>query len=667
MPERLELPENYNPETHLLYKTTENGNFHESRAGARLGRNLLASGHVEDVELAHQVLAATRTCQEKRTNDPHHGNFFWMAEDDVVGDLNAVEFCLESLIPMMIDHQDRLENATRQSVLEAIRIGLAEIARLDVRVSYSNITMLDILNTCLGGELLGDSTLAQRGYDKLTEWIAYTDRSGTPREYNSPTYTRVCVNALGILTSYLQNEESRVSARTFASRIGITVGQHIHPTTGRWAGPHSRAYHPTVVCEGAPEINDVRRWIDGGSLPSWVENLMDPVNLPYEIRETASVDESATLSTYMSKSFSMGVASIGYGGQSNTILSHYVRSGSDKPGVFFSRYLTNDKSLGDFYHATDRTKSRNLIDEGQFCGVQNGSRAISLYAPQRLGVISSTKSSYIWTERDRIDTILVGQEPVADLPADVPQGKMITVASGNALFAILPLTRTDMGRDTPVRLVERSGDLVLDVYNYLGSEKSFWEMGAGGPFFQGYPQNGVYLEMAERSDYDRIENFAAKVAGGTLSDTCDAPFVSDGESERVWSIQYEREGSAVGIEVDLMSWTLNRRWTESGDLGFPMLDSPLTSQSSDGRAEVAGATVAADGPVWLVAFDNRNEWVAGYHGPTASELVLTLREGNVTIPRIVTGTVHWKDGEVRVDGAGMTKSPVVEGGTWVQE
>ena len=166
MPEPLTLPPDYNPETHLLSKTTENGTFHESRGGAGFARRLIQNGHPDDIALAHKVLEATLACQETRENDPHHGNFLWMAEDDVVGDLNAVEFCLENLIPMMIDGRDRLEPAMRDRVIHAIRLGLAEIARIDVRVSYSNITMLDILNTCLGGELLEDASIAQRGYDK---------------------------------------------------------------------------------------------------------------------------------------------------------------------------------------------------------------------------------------------------------------------------------------------------------------------------------------------------------------------------------------------------------------------------------------------------------------------------------------------------------------------
>jgi hypothetical protein len=361
------------------------------------------------------------------------------------------------------------------------------------------------------------------------------------------------------------------------------------------------------------------------------------------------------------------VTSIGYGGQSNAILSHFVRQGADRPGVFFSRYLTNDKWLGDFYHATDRTMSRNLIDEGQFLGVQNGGRAIALYAPQKLGVISSAKASYVWTERDKIDEIWVGETQVESLPVDVEPGVTVTIVSGDAMFAVLPLSRTDMGRDAPIRLVERAGDLVLDIYNYSGSEKSFWDLRAEGPFFQGYPKNGVYVEVVERNEYENPQAFAQAVASGSLSDRADDPFVSDGATDRLWTIEYEREGKKVGIEIDLMTWTLRRRWTESGELGYPMLDSPFAVQSQDGNLRLGDATVeSTNGPVWMVSPPGSKTWIVGYHGPEPTSLTLTVPGGKIEIPRICAGTIRWEDGKVKIDGAGMRSDPSIAGGTLVR-
>jgi hypothetical protein len=90
----LNLPENFNPETLMLSKTTEYGIFHETRQAARLAAQLVANGTPQDIDLAERILEAVIRCQERNEGDPHFGNFYWMAEDEVVEDLNAVEFVL---------------------------------------------------------------------------------------------------------------------------------------------------------------------------------------------------------------------------------------------------------------------------------------------------------------------------------------------------------------------------------------------------------------------------------------------------------------------------------------------------------------------------------------------------------------------------------------------
>ena len=235
----LPLPQNFNAETSMLSTTPENGIFHESRSAAGFAARLVANGTPKDLELAEKVLNAVLDCQELRQGDTHYGNFRWMREDEVVEDLNAVEFVLENLIPMMIRYDSCLPVQMRQRVLHAIRLGLTEIERLDVLVAYTNITALDILNTCLVGELLKEREIAGRGYQKMVEWMSFTDANGITYEYNSPAYTSVTIGALKRLTDFVQHRETKIRARTMLARLGLSVALHIHQSTGRWAGPHS--------------------------------------------------------------------------------------------------------------------------------------------------------------------------------------------------------------------------------------------------------------------------------------------------------------------------------------------------------------------------------------------------------------------------------------------
>lgn len=666
MTQPLPMPENFNPQTYLLFNRTENGLFHESRRGAAFAAQLVANGTPQDIELAHKVLNVVLGCQERRAGDPHHGNFMWMLEDDVVFDLNAVEFNLEHLTPMMIQHGDRLSPDLRARVLEAIRLGLDEIRRLDVLVAYSNITLLDILNSCLGGELLGDAAIAQRGYRKLVEWMAFTDMNGVPYEYNSPTYGAVNLRALKRLADLVQDNDTRIRARTMSARLGLSAALHIHAKTGRWAGPHSRAYHPSVVCETEAEVVLLNRWIADGTVPAWIADALHQRPAAFEIAETASADRQHGLTTYHSPSFALGVASQEFGDQSDVLMLHYHRPGAARPGVLYTRYLTNDKWLGDFYHATDRTKSRNLVEEGRFWGVQQGPRAIGLYTvPRSLGVIRSAKAAFVWTDRQHVDELWIGARKIDQLPAEAAPGEVIIVGSGDALVAVLPLARTDLGRDAPIRLVERQGDLVLEIYNYLGPQKSFWEMGWPGAFYKGKPQCGVYVEVAERSAYPDGRAFGQAVASGTLQDATEAPFTYDGVRPRLWTVEYARDGETLGIEVDLMEWRLQRRWTQDGESEWPMLrcttaTQPIASETRTGHVTVGEAALTCgQDAAWLFASPATGRYVAAYHGLRPAPLSLVVPGGRVDVEAMGTGTVVWDNGQVAVEAVGLRGQPVI--------
>jgi len=648
--EPLPIPETLDRSVYLLAETTENGTFHQSRRGAAFAASLVANGTDADLRLAERVLDAVLACQERDESDPHYGNFYWMWEDEVVEDLNAVEFVLSSLIPMMIRHGDRLRPSLRERVLAAIRLGLDEIERLDVLVAYSNIAVLDIVNSCLGGALLGDDRIADRGRRKLVEWMAFTGLHGIPYEYNSPTYTAVILRALKRLVALTRDRDTRIRARAMAARLGLSVALHIHAGTGRWTGPHSRAYQPTVACETRPEIEQVREWIADGTLPAWIERALVDRPASFQITETAYAPGELGITTYHSPSFALGVSIREMSPQSNVLIAHYARPGAERAGVLYARYLTNDRWLGSFYHATDRTSSRNLLEEGRFYGVQDGPRAIGIYAPRRLGVASSAKVALIWTQRDLIDEIWVGERRVSDLPTPVADGEVIVIASGSALFGVLPLDHTRLGRDAPVRLAEIGDSLVLEMYNYRGPAKSFWELEWPGGFYRGQPSCAFFIELAERAAYDTPLDLARTIAGGHLSDQTAPAYVYAGQGDRVRRIEYHRGGRRLGIEVDLMQWKLKRRWTHEGELGWPMLDCPVARQSRDGRVRIGDATLECEtGPGWLFASPARRLWVAGRDGPNACHLRLDTPEGSVDIGSMGTGTVIWNAGKLTVE------------------
>jgi hypothetical protein len=657
----LPLPTDYNPETFMLVKTTEYGTFHESRRAARLAAELVTNGAPADLALAARVLDAALACQERDPADPHCGNFYWMREDSVVEDLNAVEFVLEALIPMMLDHGERLSPQMRARVREAIRLGLDEIARLDVLVAYTNITALDILNTCLGGQLLDDAGIAARGQRKLVDWMQYTTRHGHPLEYNSPTYTRVTLRALKELADRVQHAETRQRARAMAARLALSVALHIHGDgarrgTGRWAGPHSRAYQPSVVGETPPEVEMLRAWLADGTAPAWVGELFHALPDRFQVTETAERDRHIALTTYHTPGYALGTATSSFHPQSDVCMVHYRRphgadAAPDRPGVLYTRYVLNDKWFGDAYHPTDRTRTRNLPDEGDFYGAQEQNRAIGVYAAPLPLHCASAKLAFIWTQRAHIDEIWIGEQRVETLPAAATPADVIVIGSGDAYMAVRPLHVTPLGRETPVQLVERDGDLVLELYNYRGPEKRFWEMRWPQAFYKGRAICAFYLETAERGEYADGAALARAVAAGDITSQLDAPFTFAGQGERLARFAYARDGQTLGIEVDLMLWQLRRRWTERGELGWPMLDAPFAGESADGHVRLADAELRCDaGPGWLVALPEGNLYIGGSRSVAETTVTLTTPNGTYSATGVAPVVESPASGEIEPHG-----------------
>jgi len=358
-------------------------------------------------------------------------------------------------------------------------LGLEAIARIDVHLRYTTIAAADVFDTCIGGELLNDEALMARGRDKLRRWLAFTDRSGTFYEYNCPGYTGMSIERLAELAALSNDDETRTIARVFAVRAGLSALLHGHPGTGRWSGPFSRAYQPQVEAKTPPEIDWMRHWVASGILPEWAAAALEDKPLPLEIKETSDAAGQQMMTTYMDEAFSLGVASKDLSSQANRFVegesSVFIAQFTcgEETGVLLSKYILDEKWLGDFRTTPSRSNTQLQPDEGRFWGVQDKTRAIGLYAPRVIGArqpCSGLKLALIWMRRDLIDEIWIGDRKVEALPADVPEGATVVVGSGQMWAAVRPLTRTHLSHNPPLRLVEHQGNLALEIYNYEGGQ-----------------------------------------------------------------------------------------------------------------------------------------------------------------------------------------------------
>ena len=158
------------------------------------------------------------------------------------------------------------------------------------------------------------------------------------------------------------------------------------------------------------------------------------------------------------------------------------------------------------------------------------------------------------------------------------------------------------------------------------------------------------------------------MAKGTLTDEAEAPFTYAGEGERLWTVSYERDGEMVGIEVDLMASQLKRRWTQDGDLGWPMLDSPIAQETRSGHIELRGALLTCgEAAGWLFSSPGTGRYVAAYHGLQPAPLTLTVPGGQVVLDGIEAGVMIWDRGTVTVNAVALQGTPEVAGGELITD
>ena len=663
----------YDPDVHLVANTIDNGVFHSAWMSADYAVALAEGGSPQEIERAAAVIDAVLDCQDMDPRSPHYGNFRWEYEDLAVEDLNAVQFVLVRLIPLLLNRADRVSEALVSRVRERIRLGLDEIRRIDVSPVYSNIVAQDIANSILGGQLLRLEAYSQRGLAKLRTWLKVIDQSGIPHEYNSPTYSFVCIEALHKIVAFSDQPEAAALAQLIITRIGLSIALRIHPATGRLAPPHCRAYYPALVCQSPAEANALSQAIAQGKLPDWLATVLNQRPTPLMVTETSDAGAGTVISSYLDADFSIGVATGELATQSNRFISnqsnvfsiHYARENGAAPGVVFSRYLINDKWLGDYRSTPSRTSDHIFRDEGSFRGVLSGPRAIGMYTSPDVDAwsrVSSAKAALIWNNAEDVDEIWVDGSRIERLPADLSEGSVIVVGCANVYIVIRPLDRSRLGVEAPVQIVEHRGSLVIEIYNYRGPAKTFWELGNPGAFFQGVVHNGFYAEVVAKSQYASGRAVYEAHVAGVMREELDELRTFDGANQRKWSISYSRDGRTLGIEIDLMRWQILRRWADGEALSFPMLRSSIARQDRSGEIALGNARLSCgESPAWLLAIPAAELWVGAYHGPEAAEFMLELPDGQVRIEKLEAGAVVWDKGQVTIDAIGLRGAPEITG------
>lgn len=610
---------------------------------------LLHTADPVSVARASDILAAVISSQETSLSHPHCGNFTWLAGDDEVTDLNAVQFVLRGLLPVLMRHENLLPVDLVAKCRACVALALAEEERLDVAPTYTNIHLMSLFALLIGSQWLDDQHYRELATTRWERFVQFTIVSGAPHEYNSSNYLAVDLSTLAAIQATSTEPLIRLQAGLLYERFWLHVGLHYHLPTGQLAGPHCRAYWLPMTT-GRSMLSDLlwrlAGWEALAPLDQRGEIMMESLyalellqtehhppaylfpwmeaqanSTPYEVHEVANATAGDDLITYFTPSYALGTASQTYRigtncfyieHQANYLLLHYTRPNqAQRWGMVYSRFVVNDRHWGKIGAAPDRPKDANFYDQGNFAGLQLRNKSIGLYAlePQHEEVYS-IKTLVVFQNGEQLERIWVNDLPVslAQLPHALQPGDWLIVEDGAVYVGVRPLEASNLGSGAGMQL-ERGplGELWLSISNYRGTAKRFWEYASlGGAFWHGNIKAGFIVEVAGRREYPSAQEFLGYLLGARVSDTT--------SSRLIRSVAYQNGSDALRLDYDLLNTRPAGRWIHGERYQPGGLQSPLAVQGDSGVLQAGSARlITRPQPAWLVAQEQIPEcrlWVA---------------------------------------------------------
>ena len=223
-----------------------NCDVHEYRESFELAYMLLNRDAEGDREIAHDILYRIIPKQDINPESKTYGIWAYYLEEDLEQmnppDWNMADFNTKNLINILNEHADKLTDDMKMRVGDAIIHGCRSIIRRNMGPHYTNISVMGAYDTIVAGELLGIKDIFEYGKQRLKTLHEYNVSKGNFSEFNSPTYTFVCIEDFARMVTDIKDEECLRLASELNDLAWKTIALHYHPTTGQLAGPHDRAY-----------------------------------------------------------------------------------------------------------------------------------------------------------------------------------------------------------------------------------------------------------------------------------------------------------------------------------------------------------------------------------------------------------------------------------------
>jgi len=471
---------------------------------------LAESGRTDMLPRVARLIELGASMQDKDAGSPTFGNFRWYWRNDKVTDLNAVEFVSHHMIPLWVDHRDRLDPKSRSTLEQTLRRAVDGCLGRKVHPSYTNIAISNAVNLILLGEQFDRKDALEEGLKRLDAICLATWRYGIC-EYDSPTYYGVDLDELVLLNKYVRTPRARKAGEAMLELFWTDLAANWFAPGGHLGGTHSRSYnYPCAASDfldrhlahagwapqaysdwaaGKPLDSPERRFIDGAA---WLDAIPGPwkppakltkmalTQYPHDVRQRYGSRGASWRRHVIYHDITLGCSGKGYGvmdlpltvslpGERTASRCYFIADGRKDP------YGKRKFSVGSAGH----TKALHLAPLWAAASGGDQAMAIALYsAPvvNRANVIN-LQSHFVFR---RPDAMYVDSKPCS-APATLVQGAVLTLRYGTAAVAVsVPWARRIDQRPAPIRIVDDGNPhnvLRLTVDHFAGKKSQ----GPGNP------------------------------------------------------------------------------------------------------------------------------------------------------------------------------------------
>jgi hypothetical protein len=283
-------------------------------------------------QIAEGLLERVFKLQNMNKDSDGFGTVPWKMSDTTVKDQNAIEFTMQPMGAIFFNYANKLSPGFLKDADTHLRAALVGMAHHNIKVSYTNIFLMNTMNTMMLAQYLHDDAAFERGKKQWQEWREYTRQNGI-FEFNSPTYCATDLADLNYGGLYVKDPVIHAQIVEAEALFWKDIASNYFAGVDHLAGAHSRDYQfltgrgsldMNLYIEGLHSPSDtyfedlylekvsvLENERPGGYHPS--QEILDIVHMPERVVELRhNVNEAYQRYTYLTDKFAIGTATGSY-------------------------------------------------------------------------------------------------------------------------------------------------------------------------------------------------------------------------------------------------------------------------------------------------------------------------------------------------------------------